>query len=741
MNKYQYPYLTDAKFLSDFTELQLKEQFVRITVLDWLERPIKNIEGQVTSGSLNLDGKSNVRRTCNISFIAKEDEGNVMETKNILSINKKIKVMIGFTNTTKHYTDFDMLWFPIGVFLIIAPSVTLDSNGINISLQLKDKMCLLNGECGGVLPATMDLDTEDIILPDGTIDRKKITILDAIRNIVHIYGGEQLGKIVIEELDQRVKQVVKWLGTNSIFLVQKNMDVEGIQKQRKEAYYEIEAKNIAQLDLDSSSVLGEKPYSYTEYSLGNDIGYKLIKWIYPEELSVSAGATVASVLDTIKNLLGDWEYFYDIDGNFIFRPVKDYSKVSYSTDIIQQLSKNPSIYYQDVSSGRTNYRFDNKKIVTSYSLSPQYNMIKNDFVIWGVRKDSNGNEFPIRYHLAIDDKPNITGQSGIFSNFIIYRDIDGLQKAAYLNEQKGDLQWLNKNKEKVDVTKFYKYIYEYYYKDEDEDDENKVKTLKKESIAVFNKTENKWKDIYEDDSFSDIIFDKEIAIKANDWRTALYLKGIYNQNQGIETGYYFPELVNEWPKLYDIAASIQNENGKQYYIGQFKKEVLENPTNIDYFLDFVSLSESMQKLKISEIGRRTKVLQDNKINCVFESDIPDYVLIQKGAEDTEEIRNECYQKSYNFIQIDDSIADGLAEGGSLNSAFETVRTLLYQHTSYNESITINCLPMYYLEPNTRIFIRESEIGLEGQYIIQSMSIPLGIDGTMSISASKVIVID
>nr|DAE09686.1 MAG TPA: Neugrin [Myoviridae sp. ctjhW4] len=34
---------------------------------------------------------------------------------------------------------------------------------------------------------------------------------------------------------------------------------------------------------------------------------------------MSAGDTVTSALDKIKQVLGNYEYFYDLDGNFIFQ--------------------------------------------------------------------------------------------------------------------------------------------------------------------------------------------------------------------------------------------------------------------------------------------------------------------------------------------------------------------------------------------------------------------------------------
>ena len=39
--KTNYKYLQDSTFLSMVDTLQIKEQYVKITVLDWLEQPIQ----------------------------------------------------------------------------------------------------------------------------------------------------------------------------------------------------------------------------------------------------------------------------------------------------------------------------------------------------------------------------------------------------------------------------------------------------------------------------------------------------------------------------------------------------------------------------------------------------------------------------------------------------------------------------------------------------------------------------
>ena len=43
-------YLTDASFLKEIDLLKTKEQYVRITILTFSEKPISNIEGNVNAG-------------------------------------------------------------------------------------------------------------------------------------------------------------------------------------------------------------------------------------------------------------------------------------------------------------------------------------------------------------------------------------------------------------------------------------------------------------------------------------------------------------------------------------------------------------------------------------------------------------------------------------------------------------------------------------------------------------------
>jgi hypothetical protein len=59
------------------------------------------------------------------------------------------------------YSDLgDILWFKQGVYIFTNASFSHNSSGTTVNVTAKDKMCALNGEVGGSLPASIDFGTE-----------------------------------------------------------------------------------------------------------------------------------------------------------------------------------------------------------------------------------------------------------------------------------------------------------------------------------------------------------------------------------------------------------------------------------------------------------------------------------------------------------------------------------------------------------------------------------------------------
>ena len=671
---HDFPYLKDSAFLKKFDELKLKEQYVKLIVLTFDEMPIQEIQGKVTGGNLTLDGSSGMRRTGNLSMVADEYENDLTDTKHLLSINKKVEVLIGFVNTTDEYTEYNMLWFPQGTYVIISPNISHNSDGINISLTLHDKMALLNGECGGTLPASVTFNEIEDIDEDGNIQVTQPTIYQIIQELVNHFGGEQLGKIIISDIDSKIKKVMKWTGSTPLYLYQEPAADGTIYNSFSTNYNELAARQA------------QGHGTIKEFSYGQDIGYILTDFVYPGELVGNAGDTVVTILDQIKNTLGNYEYFYDIDGNFRFQEIKNYLNTSYSTFLINEI--NADNYLVDYTSGKSVYAFEDANIIQSYSNSPQYQQIKNDFLVWGKRTSVDGQDVPIRYHLAIDSKPTVGNSYKVF--FFIDPD-DGITKAKKPVEFASKSNFPDKGEAGI-----------YYYAADT-------------GIIYKWATDEK---VYEQTQYT------IETIKATDYRTELYMAGVASEPFGLDSNYYYTELKNEWPKLYDM----RNQ--------KFFEGVIDQPSDVDFFLDFIDTPTAISEFSVQNIGRRTTTLVDDSINCIFEPDNPDIVIIEAGSENADSIQRECEARKQEYAQVRSEIYSMLLNGGALRSAYDEIKKELYQYTNYNEQISLTTLPIYYLEPNVRITVRDNQSGIYGDYMVKSISLPLDINGTMSLSCTR-----
>jgi len=50
---------------------------------------------------------------------------------------------------------------------------------------------------------------------------------------------------------------------------------------------------------------------------------------------------------------------------------------------------------------------------------------------------------------------------------------------------------------------------------------------------------------------------------------------------------------------------------------QFFEGILDQPSDIDFFLDFIDNGASISEFSVQNIGRRTTTLIDDSINCIF----------------------------------------------------------------------------------------------------------------------------
>lgn len=687
-------YLNDKVFLKKLDNENYKEQLIRLTVLKFsTEEPIASLEGKATSGSINLNGNSSIRRALSGSVVVdpmgikvqgynqNQTYSNIINIDNLISLNKKIKVEIGFTNTLaylgeRYYPNEEIIWIPLGLYIMKTANVSKNSSGaISISLNGTDKSALLNGEAGGVIPADTILSEQESFSTNETKrETEEILLKNIIKSLVINFGGERAENIIITDIPDTIDKVIKWNDTQPVYL------------------YE---------ETGNKKLVMEKPnnmQNVTEFFYGDDIGYREEPFVYPGTLEAKAGETVATILDKIKNMLGNFEWFYDVYGRFHFQEKKNYinnSIVSKLEDLSEQG------YLSTINMGKSAYIFDssNRKLITNISNAPQYQNIKNDLIILGAKKTKSGAEVPLKYHLAFDSKPSVDTEpklAFVMTDFLGQKQPIFLEKGVNLS---------------TDTKRPIPYTKDLYY-------------------LVEDTTNSKWVIEYWDSEMDGYRLFPEWEVCyliPTDWRSQLYFNGRMSSNKTFYNNYYAAELNSEFPKMYDIQAEKQGDgNYGPIYKGAYNGELKD----YQYFLDFLEGAEGgstpISQFNINNIGRRTKIGGDKSSTCIFPTEVPNYYYT---------FGNEKVTGNKEVIQIDEEVYNRFATGGSQVAAYDKMKELLVQCTQYNEVVNITTIPIYYLEPNSRISIEDNDIGLNGDYIINTISLPLTI-GTSTIACSK-----
>lgn len=697
-------YLKDSSFLLKLDNEFNKTYWVKINVLDLEEAPIESIEGKVLPGStITIDGNSSVRRTCSITFLAEDANNDLSDINNLLSINKKIEILVGIENNIDRVHYEDIIWFPQGIYVIIQPSIVQNANGCTITLSCKDKMCLLNGERGGNLPTSVTFHEYDQIIgcielesynelvklikngkvnnytvyiyddyieedPDeyilirrykmqsreggiedvdpsiiGQITKVPQRIYDIIQTLVCNYGYEDEERIYVNDIPLEIKQVLRW----------ENSD--------KPLYFK--------QDYNSCIYTNEEPADpddgWREFHNNDDVGYIYTDQTQPGKLVSNIGDNVCTILDKIKNTLGNYEYFYDINGNFIFQEVQnylnnaydptdiyrlDYTRTVYMHDSTAQYNKlaviNDSNYIVDYNSNtRVAYTFnEDTGLVNSYSNTLSYSNLKNDFHIQGKTDDKQA----IHYHLVIKRKPQ------------------------YFNT--------------------YQVVY-----------------LENGKIRL--KTDD-------DDIYVDYV--------PEDWRAELYLQGLQAVKEQRRPDIYQQELLD----LFDDIYNFQEK--------KFKADLVDHPNDLLYFFDYLEPLSGLAESSVDVIKTKVHSYKQDGIKRIFNSNVPDCMIINNNMDtDSKNALKQQYDnEGQKWYEVDSDMYDNMKIDTHCYTAQETAQELLYQHTNYNETIVLQAIPIYYLEPNTRISVYNQKAGIYGDYVIKNISLPIDAGGLMTINAIR-----
>lgn len=487
------------------------------------------------------------------------------------------------------------------------------------------------------------------------------------------------------------------------------------------------------------------------YSAGDMIGYQYTDCVYPadQELTSQAGESIQTVLEKVKNTLGNYEYFFDLDGVFHFQEIKNYlNEGSASNNWETALGEK---YFLKTRKDKVVYSFEDATLINSYANNPQYTAIKNDYNIWGESSDS---QTAIHYHLVIDKLDKTAKKWQI----------------EFENGYEGELSKIKPN----GVTKGIggeisdwriNAFLEAYLK-------NSIQRspFEKEIVEELPKCLKLSPVIAEDENLGAItiaqFLDNGSLISINDDFDISKL--IPEQSYIVIQDSFFPitSVVSSGGDEYTITTTADPLD--QYFqVGDqvtvidlgaiVSYEVLRKDGNIPYYLDGIDVNDislpsgaDIKNFAIQDIGRRTKVVPDKGINCIFKDDfgptIPNYIFSseQLPYNSNKTIINPTQIADATVLDTDGQVktitfASCLAPASSYqNPAYDALRMSIHENLSYNNNINLTTMPVYHLDVNQRITVENDESDIHGDYIIKTITIPLDLGGMMTINAQQAI---
>lgn len=671
--------LLDKDFLSELDAYRERETYARIIALSFQEDPLEQIEGRVTQGSINIDGASAIRRTCSITLIAEEMNINDF----YWGLKSKFKLEIGLRNTIKNivYNEAtgetwgdkypqDIIWFPQGIYAITTFNTVYNATSYTVNISGKDKMCFLNGDLGGSLIASIDFGIEEYYdKANNTTTYTPIPIETIIKEAIHTYAGEPYHNIIINDLDEIAVELLEYRGDVPMYLLYDttrssftNFTLNGemlcYDSNNTSKEYKLNSESIiydprvnlshvteitpttVKFKEDSSNGI----YTIAKIEYGQSVGYRPTELTYAGDLISKVGESITSVLDKIKKMLGEYEYFYDVEGHFVFQRKKTYIQSTWNNIV----KVGDDQYVENAAhSSAVFYRFEGNNLLTSFSNAPNLSNLKNDYSVWGERKGVSGIKIPVHYRYAIDIKPKT------YTSII-----DG---TTYSSDE---YDWRE-------------LIYQ---------------------MAVDHHAQSQY------DDYIDKLIDANPTTCPN---------GVTGYEQ------YYVDMISFWRELYENK--------------QWKKEVSTAPDQLNFWFDFLDAESELGQFSVKAVGDRVKAVNDTSVTAIYFREVPDLIFTTYAQYNSSGLAD---KSGYTPVFINGSLENMFNISAQGKSAQDLIDELVYAHSYCVESVTIQSVPVYHLQPNVRIYVNDEKSKIQGEYIVNKLTIPLAYNGTMSITATK-----
>ena len=128
---------------------QIITKYIKLEILNFQYNVVDEISGNLTAMSVNIDSESDLRRSCNLTFVVTDASFDV-KAGNKIWLDKLCRPWVGYENI---YTG-KIQWYNQGIYLINAPSWRYNATTHELSLSgldLDSKLTgLRNGELAGI---------------------------------------------------------------------------------------------------------------------------------------------------------------------------------------------------------------------------------------------------------------------------------------------------------------------------------------------------------------------------------------------------------------------------------------------------------------------------------------------------------------------------------------------------------------------------------------------------------------
>lgn len=787
--------LLDNIFLEKLFTAYDREIYAKITALNFDELPTEEISGKVTGGSINVDGTSACRRTCSLTLVA--NEVNINDY--YWGLNTKFELQIGLTNRIDEKYP-DIIWFKEGIYLITTFSTALGTSNYTINIQGKDKMGLLDGTIGGSLTAlSYDFGREDYTDENGVSHRRKLPIRDIVTELIHEYAHEPWENIIVQDLDDFGVELLQYRGTstnplylffniNSQEVEQMTLDgsftvykgrqiscaisnIENIVFEVNNKGEEIKGKyyNLNELYTVSNPTAfklnrndEEENYYIIKITTGQTCGYRMTDITYAGDLIANVGETVVSVLDKICKMLGDFEYYYDTDGKFIFKRKNQYIYKSFNhhttTESSQRYVENSAYISPTV------WDFTGSTLVTSFNNTPNLSELKNDYSLWGTRKSLTGNDLPVHLRYAIDKKPiyykTLRGDAYGTTTFID-QIRDQITKEAH------DEETINRRIEEklkdIIIVDWREIIYQmaidYRRFNHCDDFGLKVQEVNGKQLdgkyiyprgvtgyeQYYTDMEAFWRQIYcPQYDYTTITLSENQYVNA---KPGEYFVKYWNTDDEncYEARYLYKDITTADLTYNDISNGVLHTVSSPYnltttyyykpdpneWINGWNPIVDNSPESLNFWFDFLDDGGDIERYGTSFVGDRPKAVNDSMIKSIYFRETPTLIF-------TDNIAKIDKKLGYSYLQYSPAMASLFTMSAQGKDAIDVLYEHLYKNSYCIESVTVNALPIYHLEPNNMINILDTRAGINGTYVMTKFTLPLTYNGTMSITATKAV---